>query len=139
VRERLARLEEVVSHLADLRQLDREQVRRSIRDRWAIERGLQMGAEIVFDIGNHVLSAHFGRTAQDYEDIIAQLHDAGVLGDATRDRLKGLGGFRNLLVHGYVRLDGDRVVDYLTEAPARLSAFSVDVSTWLDQVVTGGK
>jgi len=36
------------------------------RDAWARERGLQLGAEIVLDVGNHILSAHFGVSAQDY-------------------------------------------------------------------------
>jgi uncharacterized protein YutE (UPF0331/DUF86 family) len=35
----------------------------------------------------------------------------------TRERLKGLGGFRNILVHDYLRLDPDLVATKLTRAP----------------------
>ncbi|MBI1818212.1 MAG: DUF86 domain-containing protein [Deltaproteobacteria bacterium] len=60
---------------------------------------LQLGAEIIFDIGNHILSAYFGTSAQDYEDILPQLATRGVIPEALHQRLKGLGGFRNILVH----------------------------------------
>lgn len=53
MRERLLRLEEVT---ARLQELAREgSPGGGFRDAWAIERGLQLGAEVVFDVGNHVL------------------------------------------------------------------------------------
>jgi len=33
----------------------------------------QLAAEILLDTGNHILSAHFGESARDYEDVITQL------------------------------------------------------------------
>jgi uncharacterized protein YutE (UPF0331/DUF86 family) len=131
VRERLLRLEEVITRLEELRRLESRHLRENFRDAWAVERGLQIAAEIVFDVGNHILSAHFGKSAQDYEDIIAQLAGAGVIARPTGDRLKGLGGFRNILVHGYLRLDPDRVIGYLGAAPALFSEFARDVRKWL--------
>lgn len=66
VKARLLRLEEVVSRLDDLAAEGPDTVRRGFRDAWAAERGLQVAAEIVFDIGNHILTAHFGSSATDY-------------------------------------------------------------------------
>ena len=48
-------------------------------------RGLQLGAEILFDVGNHILSAHFGVSATDYEDIIVQLGSHGVIDASLRE------------------------------------------------------
>jgi hypothetical protein len=42
---------------------------------------------------------HFGVSAKDYEDIIAQLGANNVIGASLRDRLKGLGGFRCGIPH----------------------------------------
>ena len=109
IRERLLRLEEVISRLEELRRLDARALREAFREAWAVERGLQLGAEIVLGVGNHILSAHFGVSAQDYEDIITQLGVHNVIGASLREELKGLGGFRNILVHGYLRVDPDRV------------------------------
>ncbi|MFN8642539.1 MAG: HepT-like ribonuclease domain-containing protein [Candidatus Binatia bacterium] len=79
-------------------------------------RGSQLGAEAVLDIGNHILSACFGVSARlvDHEDLVAQLFErCGVIDHALRERLRGLGGFRNILVHDYLRLDPERVRSFL--------------------------
>jgi uncharacterized protein YutE (UPF0331/DUF86 family) len=131
IRERLLRLEEVVSRLEELARLDRQTLRAGFRDAWAAERGLQLAAEIVFDIGNHILSARFGVSARDYDDIIAQLGSHAVIAPGLRDRLKGLGGFRNILVHGYLRIDPDRVAEHLASGPAQFSEFAQAVRAWL--------
>jgi hypothetical protein len=55
------KLEEVIARLHKARQTDRATVRTNFREAWIAERGLQLGAEIILDIGNHVLSAHFAR------------------------------------------------------------------------------
>lgn len=131
VRERLLRLEDVISRVEELGRLDASHLRDNFRDAWAVERGLQLASEIVFDIGNHILSAHFGKSAQDYEDILAQLAAVAVISASTREGLKGLGGFRDILVHGYLRIDPDRVITHLRAAPARFSEFNRDVRAWL--------
>lgn len=52
VRRRLTRLEEIQTTLAAL---DYEPS--SPESAWAVERGLHLAAECIFDIGNHILSA----------------------------------------------------------------------------------
>lgn len=135
VREGLLRLEEVITGLAELAQGDPRALRGGLRDAWAVERGLQLAAEISFDIGNHILSAHFGISARDYEDILARLGEVGVLDAALHDRLKGLGGFRNVLVHGYLKIDAARVLEALRRAPADFGDFARAVRAWLDRTL----
>jgi uncharacterized protein YutE (UPF0331/DUF86 family) len=134
VRERLLKLEEIISTLDAI---GRSTTAGDPRDAGARERGLQLAAEVVLDIGNHILSAHFGVAAQDYEDIIAQLGARGVIAEQLRVRLKGLGGLRNILVHGYLRLDPARVEAYLERAPADFTDFARAVRAWLDRVTSG--
>ena len=133
VRERLLRLEEVLSHLEELR---REGVdpRSDFRQAWLAERGLQLAAEIALDLGNHILSAHFGVSARDYEDVLTQLSACGVIDSELRERFRGLGGFRNLLVHGYLKLDANRVAEVLADAPERFSALARAIRAWLPSV-----
>jgi len=71
-----------------------------------------------------------------YEDIIAQLADHGVIDATLRAHLKVLGGFRNILVHGYLRVDPDRVADCLAKAPADFSEFARQVRDWFAAVQT---
>jgi uncharacterized protein YutE (UPF0331/DUF86 family) len=132
VRERLKKLEEVLAHLRDLGPPEALDLSSDYRNAWIAERGLQLAAEVAFDIGNHILSAHFGTNSSDYEDIIKQLSDRGVLSRELSARFRGLGGFRNILVHGYLRIDSDRVADALSRAPDDFSRFSDEVSRWLE-------
>lgn len=73
-------------------------------------------------------------TAEDYEDVIRQLGTQGVLGEEQAQHLRGLGGFRNLLVHGYLRLDAERVLERLRQAPRDFSDFAVAVRAWLEEI-----
>ncbi len=49
VRERLLKLEEVISRLEDLGRVDAATLRLNFRDAWTVERGLQLGAEAIFE------------------------------------------------------------------------------------------
>ena len=128
IRARLLKLEEIISRL------ERLAAGADAPDDWAVERGLQLAAEVAFDVGNHILTGHFGVSAQDYEDILEQLAVQEVLPRGVRERLKGLGGFRNVLVHDYLRLDPHLVADKLAKAPADFSDFSSAVRTWLNKL-----
>lgn len=139
VRQRLAKLEEVITHLIELGAMDRASLRLDFRTAWAVERGLHVAAETVFDMGNHILSAHFGVVSKDYEDIVARLEEVGVIDHELRSTLKGLGGFRNLLVHEYLRLDPDRVADYLARAPREFGEVALQIRRWLEGVETAAR
>lgn len=132
IRERLKKLEDVITRLRELGPPEGLDLAGDYRDAWVAERGLQLAAEIAFDVGNHILSAHFGTSSTDYEDIIRQLSDRGVLSRDLSERFKGLGGFRNVLVHGYLRIDSRRVADALERAPDDFSRFSDEIRRWLE-------
>lgn len=53
---------------------------------------------------------------------------------ALRMRMKGLGGFRNLLVHEYLRIDPDRIADHLRKAPAEFTELARQIRVWLDSI-----
>lgn len=131
IRARLLKLEEVIGRLRSLREQPSQEIGPDLGTDWAVERGLQLGAEILFDVGNHVLSAHFGTAAADYEDILAQLGQRGVIDASVAARLRGLGGFRNLLVHAYLDLDPVKVLEHLERAPDDFDAFSRALRNWL--------
>jgi len=65
VRERLLKLEEAASGIERIAAARSRGSALEFRDDWAIERGLQLGAEAVLDVGNHILSAHLGVSARD--------------------------------------------------------------------------
>lgn len=128
---RLAKLDGVISDLEEFVGMDRAALLGSHRDMLALERSLQVGASLIFDIGSHILSAAYGVSAGEYEEIVGLLAQRGVLSADLRGRLKGLGGFRNVLVHDYIDLDPDRVLDFLAKAPGEFDDFAREIRDWM--------
>ena len=58
---------------------------------WAVEHGLQIAAEALFDVGSHILAGEFQESVDEYRDIPGRLRARGVLSEATARRLDGLG------------------------------------------------
>ena len=121
-RERLRKLREVLRNLEEIRSVPEEEFVASFRHHWLAERGLQLAAEAAFDIGNHLLAARFNVHPANYEDVLRRLAEHGVISRDLQDRLRGLGGFRNVLVHEYLDIDQARVYEYLQ---TRLSDFDL--------------
>lgn len=69
---RLAKLEEVVTRLREVAAVSRDDFLRDYRSQWLAERGLELAAQAVLDIGNHVLAGEFGESATEYEGIVWQ-------------------------------------------------------------------
>jgi uncharacterized protein YutE (UPF0331/DUF86 family) len=71
----------------------------------ALERGLHVCAEAIFDVGHHVLAGRGLQIPATYREVIPALVAAGVLTAQLGGRLTGSAGLRNLLVHDYAVID----------------------------------
>jgi len=127
----LAKLEEIVTRLGEIGRVSFEEFRNDYRHAWLAERGLQLGAQIILDVGNHILAGEYGESASDYQDILRRLGARGVLSVGLMERLSGLGGFRNILVHGYLQIDPRKVYDALARAPKDFTDFEAELDAWL--------
>lgn len=133
IKERLKALAEATGRLAELERLPFDKFAGDYRNVWLAERGLQISAEALFDIGSHVLSGHFRATAKDYEDITRLLGERGVITPALTLRLKGLGGFRNIIVHDYLEIDPRKVHEHLQKGLPDFAEFARQILAWLDR------
>jgi uncharacterized protein YutE (UPF0331/DUF86 family) len=132
IRERLKRLDEVIVRLSAHRGQSRDSFVRDLERQWIVERGFILAAECVADVAGHILSGRFGIQPQDHEDAVRRLGAEGVISADLTRRLRGLGGFRNLLVHEYLRIDPALVHESL-ERLDDLRDFVAEVIAWLDQ------
>jgi uncharacterized protein YutE (UPF0331/DUF86 family) len=98
--------------------------------RWAVEHGLHIAAEALFDTGNHILSGEFREAVDEYREIPPRLVARGVLSPGTAQRLESLAGFRNVRVHEYATVDVRRVHAGLGRLDD-FEAFVADVESWL--------
>ena len=129
--ERVDHLRSVTRRLDEIRGADRDRFLASYQLQWIAERGLQLAAQAVFDIGTHILSGHFDVHPADYEDVIRLLGVHRVVPAELERRLRGLGGFRNILVHGYLEIDEVRVYAFLQEESPVFRDFADAIEAWL--------
>ncbi|OGX01074.1 MAG: hypothetical protein A3I73_04235 [Omnitrophica bacterium RIFCSPLOWO2_02_FULL_45_16] len=70
-------------------------------------------AQACLDLGNHIISIKGFEMPERYEDIIAILAKEKVISDNLAKSLEGMGGFRNLIAHGYFKIDLNKLYGYL--------------------------
>jgi uncharacterized protein YutE (UPF0331/DUF86 family) len=112
LRRHLLALDEALAQLAKHTGRPVEVLAQDLDERWAVERGLQLCVQGALDIATH-LAASSGRDVPDYTTAIEELGRLGVVPQDLAHRLRPLAGFRNVLVHGYLRLDLRRVHEVL--------------------------
>ena len=127
----LAELEQVARELEKYRDTTTEKLATDLSLRWTVERGLLVGLGLIFQIAEHILTRAFQRSVDTYEGLLLELKAVGVISDALYRRLKGSGGFRNVLVHEYTEVDLEEVASVLRDAPDVFRTFRDEVLTWL--------
>ena len=138
LRERLKRLEEVIGRLERYRGQPLERFIADVERQWTVERGFILAAECMVDIGAHILGGRLRIQPADQEDAIQRLGVEGIISTELAGRLRGFGGFRNILVHEYLRIDPARVHEYLETHTDSLRGFVAEVAIWLERECRGG-
>ncbi len=113
IRKRLAKLDEYLSILRQLRATPREEFLRNPEKYGSAERFLQLAIEAVNDMGGHVVADMNLGTVEWARDIPERLFQAGYIDASLRDRWLRMIGFRNILVHDYLDVDRARVYEVL--------------------------
>lgn len=134
IRDRVKKLREILANLEEVREVSEEEFISSYKHYWLAERGLQLAADTVFDIGNHILAGYYKTSPEDYEEILDLLQKKGVLSKKLRERMKGLGGFRNILVHEYLKIDERKVYRELQTGLTDLEDFISEVVKWMEGI-----
>ena len=117
---RLTKLREYLGFLKRLKRYSYRQFSSDPFIRGSVERYLHLCIECCLDLGNHVIADRGLRRAQDYKEVFLILGESKVLSKAFAGRIAPMGGFRNILVHDYLRVDPRKVYEFLQH---RLSDF----------------
>ena len=132
-----ARLEELDSILSRLRSYSHTSADNYAEDeeiQWLVERGLLAAAGIVFDVADHVLSGYFGDHSDSYEAGLRGLRKRGVISEGLYESIRGLGGFRNILVHRYLEIDALEVHEHFQKVFETFPRFAQEILTWMESV-----
>jgi len=113
--------------------------------RGAVERYLHLAVEALIDVGMRLCSILRLRKPDTYRDVARVLRESGILGEEDSKKFELWIGFRNILVHGYARLDLERLfqalheVGELREIAEKLSRFiagkSIDPDGELEDIL----
>jgi len=134
ITERLKQLDMALQELRSHRDVSWESFSAQLSQQWIIERGLIACAAIIFDIADHILTGHFGLYSASYEDSLTGLQQNGVITDELYQQIRGLGGFRNILVHCYLDIDPHETFANFQRSLIVFPQFATQILDWLDTV-----
>jgi uncharacterized protein YutE (UPF0331/DUF86 family) len=84
--------------------------------------------EACIDAGEHIVAAEGLPTPETFADVFSALGSAGYLPSSDVPTLQAMARFRNLLVHGYARVDDSRVIEILRTRLDDLDRFRVAIA-----------
>lgn len=108
----LKRIEKLREYIHDLKGMGNITFEQYVKDRklkYSVERLLFLISENTLDFLDHILSSRFELISDSYEDIIENAYKKDIINNTIYSKLKGLGGFRNILAHEYLHLSDEEV------------------------------
>jgi uncharacterized protein YutE (UPF0331/DUF86 family) len=121
VAKKLARIETCVAELRSLARL--AEIHTDVREERFVEHTLQLAIQSALDAASHIVSDERLGEPDTYRDLFQILQRHGWIPADLASRLRGMAGFRNILVHGYESLDLAMVEQIITHDLDDLLAF----------------
>lgn len=107
--ERTATMRASINRLKEFRKITQEEFLADA-DNYAIaEHHFRRALECLFDIGRHIVVKKGLGYPEDYRSIIELLGQKGILPPAFAQKIIGMAGYRNRLVHGYAEVTGEEM------------------------------
>lgn len=128
---RLDQMRRILRSLEAAGPIDRERLDAEDLTRAAVERFLQALVDLAVDINAHVAVAELDEAPLTSKTSFEYAARAGAIERSLANDLAGAAGLRNVLVHGYVDIDLDRVADAVPMALASFAEYVKQVATFL--------
>ncbi len=132
VRRHLLALDEALQILRGHQGRSLDELTSRPEERWIVERGLQLCSQNALDVATH-LAASSGRDVPDYAAAIDRLADMEILPRDFAARFRGVAGFRNVVVHGYLDVDVALLHRLLNQHLDDFSTFARQVGAYLER------
>lgn len=113
IEERLEKLIICVKKLERFKGLDLLQTKEHSDERDIIERNFEIAAECCIDIASKIISLEGYPKPVDAHGTFITLGENGVLPEKLARKIAPLAGFRNILVHEYLKIDWNEVKENL--------------------------
>ncbi|MGB9804958.1 type VII toxin-antitoxin system HepT family RNase toxin [Desulfofundulus sp.] len=104
-------------------------------DNFAIaEHHLRRALESLFNIGRHIMAKQGLGHPVDYRSIILTLGREKILPAEFAERIKGMAGYRNRLVHGYAEVTPEEMYDIMQHRLADFENYCTYILKYLEKV-----
>lgn len=110
---RIEALKQYVSVLESLKNITFEELEKDDVKRGAVERYLQLAIEACIDIAELIISDQRFAAPATYREAIIVLGKEKILDEEFARHFSEAAGFRNILIHDYVKIDYNRLQNYL--------------------------
>lgn len=131
IRKKLAELENYILTLEELKKYSLEELQKNRAKAWSVEHGLQLAIQLVIDTGNHILAVIAEQEIEDYVDVIDKLGEHIIISPDFALTIRGMAGFRNILIHEYASVDISKVYDVLHNRLDDFRKFAGFIETYL--------
>lgn len=132
IAQKITELQQFAKTLRELqKKINRKQFLTEDFMRRAVERYLQLAIEAALDIADQIINEEGLRKPKEYRDNILILGEKGILSKKFADQFSYAAGFRNILVHDYVRLDKEKVYEHFKKDAADIEKFIKFVLVYL--------
>jgi uncharacterized protein YutE (UPF0331/DUF86 family) len=131
IQDLLQTLSEYTEDLRAYQQLDHDEVVTSRDYQSMIRYALQTAIQVVIDISNHLLVGGDLEQPPDSRSAILGLGRHGILPDDFAQRIAGMPGLRNVIVHRYMTVDHELLYQFLQTCVEDFETFSQYVVTYL--------
>lgn len=131
VNARLDKLNEYGKILKELQQASRSEFIADYHVYGLAERYLQLSIECLLDIGRLIITGLGLRKPNRHQEIVEILWESDVISTDLASGLQGIAGFRNILVHNYLKINRGFVYENLQKGIVDLEDFSREVAEFL--------
>ena len=131
--EKLRLINQYTEDLTQMRGMTREEYVADMVTQRAVERTFLNLIQSCVDLAQHVRSAEGLSPSGTSKREMEALENAGIITEATREKMAEAVGFRNILAHRYGDLDHDVVYDVLHDDLTWFERFQTEVAQWFQQ------
>ena len=128
---KIAEMEGYVSELKRIAPKSFNEYKNSLEKRRACERLLQISIEAVIDVCNVLVTELKLGLPSGEEDVLEKVSSAGIISKATKEKLKRMRKFRNVIVHRYGILDDKKVFENIKKNLKDFNDFEASVVKFL--------
>jgi len=112
---KISQLDEYHSQILEFAQVTAAEYSAEWKTRRIVERTLQVMIELTADIGHHIIADQGLRTPDSYADTFRVLGEAEIIDASLSSMMQSMAGFRNVVVHGYDKIDEGIVISILSQ------------------------